>query len=86
MLLLIIASLAHHQNEHICATAIYYYDSKNITSNTLGFRTAVECDTIDFGYEQSDFDGFQKLFGVGGDDPAIQELGEVLAKVRSINL
>ena len=26
------------QNEHICASAIYYYDSDNITEGTLSFR------------------------------------------------
>ncbi|KAA8646822.1 Ankyrin-2 [Aspergillus tanneri] len=31
-------------NEHICATAIYYYSSENITSTSLEFRQRVETD------------------------------------------
>ena len=29
-------------NEHICASALYYYDSENVTENSLAFRQRVE--------------------------------------------
>lgn len=31
-------SLIVLQNEHICASAIFYYDEDNISENTLSFR------------------------------------------------
>ncbi|KAL2865011.1 DUF4246 domain-containing protein [Aspergillus lucknowensis] len=50
-------------NERICATAIYYYDSDNITDNTLSFRHRGD-DTYfhEFGYEQGEFQ-FLEVFG-----------------------
>ncbi len=34
-------------NEHICATALYYLDSENITSSSLAFRMQTSPDTSD---------------------------------------
>lgn len=33
-------------NEHICATAIYYYDENNITESHLAFRQTVDVDRL----------------------------------------
>jgi hypothetical protein len=33
-------------NEHICATALYYYDEENISENCLGFRQSVSEDEM----------------------------------------
>jgi hypothetical protein len=33
-------------NEHICASAIYYYDEENITENALAFRHTVDEETL----------------------------------------
>ncbi|GIC85913.1 uncharacterized protein Aud_001755 [Aspergillus udagawae] len=55
-------------NEHICATAIYYYDSENITESTLAFRQRAS--TGDVGhikYEQSRHGFLQQVFGFGPD-------------------
>ena len=30
-------------NEHICATALYYYDQENITDSHLSFRQSITC-------------------------------------------
>ncbi|KAI9761705.1 MAG: hypothetical protein M1840_001736 [Geoglossum simile] len=68
-------------NEHIVSTALYYYDSKNISESVLAFRRRVDADLDSFDYEQSDFVGFEKLFGCSGDSPAVQDLGEVVTKV-----
>jgi hypothetical protein len=33
-------------NEHICASALYYYDQENITDSSLAFRQAIEIDEM----------------------------------------
>jgi hypothetical protein len=33
-------------NEHICATALYYYDEENITASHLAFRQAIDCEEL----------------------------------------
>ncbi|KAJ5635052.1 uncharacterized protein N7484_008365 [Penicillium longicatenatum] len=50
-------------NERICASAIYYYDSANITESTLAFRhrAMAEFDNID--YEQDLHQFLQVIFG-----------------------
>ncbi|KAL2827946.1 hypothetical protein BDW59DRAFT_159904 [Aspergillus cavernicola] len=50
-------------NERICATAIYYYDSENITDNALSFRhRASEEYFQDVTYGQNEFQ-FLRVFG-----------------------
>ncbi|KAL4867786.1 hypothetical protein BDV12DRAFT_112511 [Aspergillus spectabilis] len=50
-------------NERICATAIYYYDSENITDNTLSFRHRADNEYVrDVSYEQGQFQ-FLRVFG-----------------------
>ncbi|KAB8256690.1 hypothetical protein BDV32DRAFT_141025 [Aspergillus pseudonomiae] len=52
-------------NEHICATAIYYYDSENITENRLAFRQRAARRIIsDMPYEQSRHEFLQAIFGL----------------------
>ena len=68
-------------NEHICATALYYYDNENITDSHLAFRTRVEADnSFDLTYEQSDYEGIEEIFGAKNDEATIQERGKVLTK------
>ncbi|KAJ2803521.1 hypothetical protein H4R20_002857 [Coemansia guatemalensis] len=69
-------------NERIVATGIYYYDVENITESNLSFRESV---SEDLDYEQGDFDGVNRAYGIyedGRDDtvPLIQEIGKVEAK------
>ncbi|KAJ5752939.1 hypothetical protein N7520_009856 [Penicillium odoratum] len=57
-------------NERICATAIYYYDSENITESTLSFRQRIEAgvfDGFDFHYPQSDRRFLQDIYGLDPD-------------------
>lgn len=57
-----------YQNERICATAIYYYDSENITESTLAFRQrADEEDVVDLSYEQGEHEFLQTIYGFGPD-------------------
>lgn len=39
-------------NEHICATAIYYYDEDNITESCLSFRQSVDVDRLSTLHQQ----------------------------------
>ncbi|KAF7117474.1 hypothetical protein CNMCM5793_006456 [Aspergillus hiratsukae] len=55
-------------NEHICATALYYYDSENITESTLAFRQRASRSKVDdVNYEQSRHEFLQQVFGFGPD-------------------
>jgi len=49
-------------NEHICATALYYYDSSNITTSRLAFRQQSSTDTIDIGYPQNEETWLEQVF------------------------
>ncbi|KAJ5579988.1 uncharacterized protein N7459_005973 [Penicillium hispanicum] len=70
----------------ICATAIYYYDSENITESALGFRQRGMSDMNDINYEQDRHEFLQEVYGlredVDGRNAAhiTQELGNVLCK------
>ncbi|KAJ4304928.1 hypothetical protein N0V90_000456 [Kalmusia sp. IMI 367209] len=68
-------------NEHICASALYYYDSSNISDSYLSFREATSVEHLsDKPYEQSDYSHFELLYGIEQDGPAVQELGRVLTR------
>ncbi|OGM49977.1 hypothetical protein ABOM_001243 [Aspergillus bombycis] len=55
-------------NERICATAIYYYDSENITQSTLAFRQRANKDEIsEVSYEQDRHEFLQQVYGFSPD-------------------
>lgn len=58
-------------NERIVSTAIYYWDSENITESRLGFRAAVD----DPDYEQNDNTGVSEVYGLDDADSLNQVLG-----------
>ncbi|KAK3718746.1 hypothetical protein LTR37_004965 [Vermiconidia calcicola] len=74
-------------NEHICASALLYYDNVNITDSYLAFRERVDAEAFawgskdkddDPGYEQFEYDHMEQLFGVSSHQThAIQDLGRV---------
>ncbi|TFK66457.1 hypothetical protein BDN72DRAFT_145415 [Pluteus cervinus] len=65
-------------NERICATAIYYYDNENLTSNSLAFRQVPNHNGANnFYYEQGDHDWLMPIFGIQHRGSTIQELGSV---------
>ncbi|KAI9742088.1 MAG: hypothetical protein M1834_000478 [Cirrosporium novae-zelandiae] len=66
-------------NEHICATALYYYDCSNITESRLAFRAKVNSD-IAMSYEQDDHEGPERTYGFQNEEPAVIEIGDVLAR------
>jgi Protein of unknown function (DUF4246) len=68
-------------NEHICATALYYYSSENITESRLAFRQmSAGGSSLDIGHEQNDHAFLQPIFGCRNDDAAVQEAGSILCK------
>ncbi|KAI7542407.1 hypothetical protein KC331_g8000 [Hortaea werneckii] len=68
-------------NEHICASALYYYDCENITDSHLSFREAMDIEGVDRKhYDQDDWGHLEKLYGVENGGPGIQELGRVETK------
>ena len=50
-------------NEHIVATAIYYYDVDNITSSGIRFRHEADLDDCELQYEQDDHGPLSTVFG-----------------------
>jgi len=67
-------------NEHICATALFYYDSENITDSFLEFREQIATEAMVMKPEQNEYPAAEALFGVKQDGPAIQQLGKVLTR------
>ncbi|MER7466418.1 DUF4246 domain-containing protein [Streptomyces sp. NPDC097981] len=58
-------------NERIVSTALYYWDSENITESRLSFRAALD----DPNYEQNDNDGLREVYGLEDEDALNQMLG-----------
>ncbi|DAA78838.1 TPA_exp: Uncharacterized protein A8136_2623 [Trichophyton benhamiae CBS 112371] len=68
-------------NEHICASALFYYDSSNITESRLGFRQMVSFyDADDVFYEQDHRSWLNEVFGFEDQESTVQEIGSVLCK------
>ena len=65
------------QNEHIVATALYYYDSSNITTSRLSFRHQVDTDFDDLNYPQGHRQWLSVIFGCEDEGPGVQEAGSV---------
>ncbi|MCJ1399937.1 hypothetical protein MMC11_003140 [Xylographa trunciseda] len=64
-------------NEHICATALYYYDSQNITESRLAFRQ--QCDGTHRSDQDHDHKYLVPIFGCEP-GPALQYVGDVVCK------
>jgi len=66
------------QNEHIVATALYYYSCENITKSTLSFRHQVNPEEmVGQPYEQNESDWLTDIFGCEQGGSCVQELGGV---------
>ncbi|PPQ85699.1 hypothetical protein CVT26_005855, partial [Gymnopilus dilepis] len=66
-------------NEHIVASALYYYSNENITPSHLSFRAQLdqEAATVDISYPQSEHGWLSTIFGCEQGESAVQELGSV---------
>ncbi|KAF5536735.1 hypothetical protein FMEXI_10196 [Fusarium mexicanum] len=67
-------------NEHICATALFYYDSDNITESRLSFRTQANRDNLGdrLSYSQGDYHGIEAIFAIKAKGDKMQDLESVL--------
>ncbi|KAG6909612.1 hypothetical protein DXG01_016394 [Tephrocybe rancida] len=63
-------------NEHICASAIYYYDNDNITDSKLAFRQ-MSYRQVDIEYEQDHHDWLPQVFGCEQYGDTVQDVGAV---------
>ncbi|KAF5586257.1 duf1665 domain-containing protein [Fusarium pseudocircinatum] len=67
-------------NEHIVSTALYYYDSENITDCTLSFRTNTEDLSDEISYEQYEHGPIYRTFAIERDGGRQQDIGSVHTK------
>ncbi|KAJ2911781.1 hypothetical protein MD484_g8633, partial [Candolleomyces efflorescens] len=66
------------RNESICATAIYYYSSDNITPSSLAFRQQARTEVLtDFPYEQGEHDFLWDVYGLNNWSHGIQDVGSI---------
>ncbi|PKX93307.1 DUF4246 domain-containing protein [Aspergillus novofumigatus IBT 16806] len=71
-------------NEHICASAIYYYDSQNITDSRLAFRQRADTEEVSYiSYHQSRHEFVQEIFGL--DNEATWNEGNVTQVLGSVD-
>ncbi|GLB35530.1 putative protein of unknown function (DUF4246) [Lyophyllum shimeji] len=64
-------------NEHICASAIYYYDNENITTSRLAFRQQSDPEAREIRYRQGQHDWLEIIFGCRQEGPGVQDIGTV---------
>jgi hypothetical protein len=85
-------------NEHICASALYYYDEENLTESHLAFRQSINVEEMVMkpaqvraspcplpvhslaNNPQNEYASVEEYYGVQNEEPAIQELGQILTK------
>lgn len=67
-------------NEHIAATALFYYDSDNITDTFLEFRQHVDAEEMVMKPLQGEWDAVEDMYGVNNEGSAVQKLGKVLTR------
>ncbi|KAK8067304.1 hypothetical protein PG997_014051 [Apiospora hydei] len=67
-------------NEHICATALYYYDQANITDSHLSFRQELDVEELVMLPEQHQFRSCEAYFGIENEEMAVKELGRVMTR------
>lgn len=65
-------------NEHICATALYYYDNENITESHLGFRQHSDpSDAEEQSYPQGVHAWVREIYGCDPYESSVQSIGTI---------
>ncbi|KAH6912099.1 hypothetical protein BKA70DRAFT_1535253 [Coprinopsis sp. MPI-PUGE-AT-0042] len=65
-------------NEHIVATALYYYSSENITRSSLAFRQLSNTGAVErTSYEQNIHDFLTDVYGCKNGEGSVQDVGSV---------
>ncbi|KAM0544832.1 hypothetical protein ACHAPJ_011663 [Fusarium lateritium] len=69
-------------NEHICATALYYYDCENITESRLAFRTQADREDLRYnlGHGQDTHSDIEAIFAIDTKGDKKQNIGSVLTR------
>ncbi|KAK8112059.1 uncharacterized protein PG998_008516 [Apiospora kogelbergensis] len=67
-------------NEHICATALYYYEQDNITDSHLAFRHEYDVEEMTMIPAQSEYTSCEAYYGISQDQSPVKDLGRVLTK------
>lgn len=71
-------------NEHIVSTALYYYDSENITDSYLRFRTRADREGLSgpytCGHDHGDDFAFSEVFAIEWGRETNQDIGAVLTR------
>ncbi|KAH6625493.1 hypothetical protein C7974DRAFT_202254 [Boeremia exigua] len=79
-------------NEHICATALYYLDSENITTSSLSFRMQTSAYLTDnndaYNVSQDNYHWMESIYGTGlgsgSGGPCLQNYGSVETKEKRL--
>ena len=69
-------------NEHICATAIFYYGQENIEDSYLEFRHQIDAEAMIMKPEQNESDAAEEMYGIVDGESAVQGLGKVLTRSK----
>ncbi|KAG4439283.1 hypothetical protein IFR05_005216 [Cadophora sp. M221] len=65
-------------NEHICASALYYYDNENIMPSQLAFRQQSDTEeAAEMNYPQGVHEWLSEVYGCENGDAAVQDVGTV---------
>ncbi|KAH8596102.1 hypothetical protein B0O99DRAFT_686151 [Bisporella sp. PMI_857] len=64
-------------NEHICATALYYYDQENVTESHLAFRQSIDAEEMTMKPPQNEWSSLEEYYGIQNEEAALQVLGKV---------
>lgn len=67
-------------NEHICATALFYYDQANIEDSFLEFRQEIDSEGMGMKPPQDEYEPCEDLYGIEQEGPAVQAIGKVLTR------
>ncbi|RYO87169.1 hypothetical protein DL766_009449 [Monosporascus sp. MC13-8B] len=69
-------------NEHICATALYYYDQENITDSHLSFRQSIAEEDMIMRPHQDQYSSCEAYYGIRHNEPGslVQVLGSVATR------
>jgi Protein of unknown function (DUF4246) len=77
-------------NEHICASALYYYDCENITESRLSFRSLMEVPDSDNSandkehYGQNQHQAPEEIYGFKNEGTRVLSIGDVATKAGRV--
>jgi hypothetical protein len=67
-------------NEHICSTALFYYDQDNIEDSYLEFQHEIDAEAMIMKPGQDEYMTCEDLYGIMQDGATVQSIGRVLTR------